>query len=92
MSSNQFDTKVAGIPCICEVTAYRPAVPDRISGRWEDAEQGSDSEFEFNILDRRGRRAPWLERKLTDKDHERLEEEWEATVLEHKHMINERDD
>lgn len=83
----EFDTKVAGIPCICRVDHYRPAVPDRLTGRWEDAEQGSDEEFEFSILDRRGRPAAWLERKLTDKDRERLAEEWEATVLEYKHQL-----
>lgn len=33
------------------------------------------SEVEFDVLDRRGRPAPWLERKLTDADRERIEYE-----------------
>lgn len=84
----EFDTKISGIPCICRVDHYRPAVPDHWGARMEDAEQGSPEEFDFTILTRRGKPAPWLERKLTDQDRERLAEEWEATVLEHKHSYD----
>jgi hypothetical protein len=35
------------------------------------------TECEFDILDRRGRPAPWLERKATDADRERITEEIE---------------
>lgn len=81
----KFTTKVAGIPCWCEVTHYRPEVPPKLSGAFEDADPGEGQEFEFKILDRKGRHAPWLEKKLTDADIERLAEEYEATVLEDKY-------
>ena len=86
MKLNQFTTKVAGIPCICEVTAHYRGKP---ATRFDE---GDDVEFECIILDSKGRRAAWLEKKLTDDDYSRLADEWEATILEHKHMINERYD
>lgn len=70
-----FDTKFHGIPCQCEVTYSSPIVPAITDGppdNWAPAEGG---DFEFNILDRKGRRALWLERKLTKADPARLEEE-----------------
>jgi hypothetical protein len=33
------------------------------------------TECEFDILDRRGRPAPWLERKASDEDRQRIEQE-----------------
>lgn len=84
-----FDTKISGIPCICEVTHYLPGAPDRVGGRVEDSEPGYASEFEFKILTTKGKSAPWLEHKVTAADIERLEEEWRVTLLEQKHCWNE---
>lgn len=78
----QFTTKVSGIPCICEVTHFIRARPGRYSGPPEDCYPDEPSEFEFNILDTKGRRAEWLENKLTQDDIERLEDEWEVSILE----------
>ena len=33
------------------------------------------SEVDFTVCDRRGRPAPWLERKMSDKDTQRIKEE-----------------
>ena len=33
-------------------------------------------DFEFDLLDRKGYRARWLEKKVTEKDVERLEREY----------------
>jgi hypothetical protein len=33
------------------------------------------ADVEFNVLDRRGRPAPWLERKMTDADSMRIKTE-----------------
>lgn len=89
---HQFDTKVSGIPCICEVLHYRRAVPGKFSGPAEDCYPDEPSEFQFRLLDRKRNPAPWLEKKLTEDDNSRLEDEWEATIAEHNNYMNERDD
>jgi hypothetical protein len=80
-----FDTKVAGIPCQCSVTHYLPGTPEYINGLPENCYPAEPEEFEFDILDRRGKPALWLEKKLTPADHERLLEEFHVTNLEDKH-------
>lgn len=68
-----FDTQLAGIPCKCEVLSYTPAIPMRITGSgYGDADPPEPEEFEFNILDRYGKPAKWLLKKLTDEDVTRL--------------------
>lgn len=65
-----FDTTAAGgIPCRIAVTHYSAAERDTY---WEP---GAPEEVEFEVLDRRGRPAPWLERKLDSKEWRRLEDE-----------------
>ena len=72
-----FMTTVAGIPCRCRVTFYSPGAPMRTTGSgFGDADPDEPEEFEFDILDRRGYPAAWLEAKLTDDDSERLLEEY----------------
>ena len=65
-----FESKVAGIPCKVRVTYYTPYVPASYNGPAE----GGD--FEFDLLDRKGYRAKWLEKKVTEKDVDRLEREY----------------
>lgn len=82
----KFDTRIAGIPCQCEVTHYSPGTPMRVYGTgMGDADPPEPEEFEFRILDRRGRVAPWLQKKVTEDDDIRLLEEFHITRLEHKH-------
>ena len=76
----KFNSRVAGIPCQIEVTHYL-----RIKGggcRWL-ADSPEDyfgfTECDFAIMDRSGRPAAWLEKKLTDSDRGRIETE----VIEH---------
>lgn len=72
-----FDTRVSGIPCQCRVIRYDAGLPMRITGwGFGDADPPEPPEFDFEILDRRGRRAEWLERKLTEDDEERLLDEY----------------
>ncbi len=75
-------TKVAGIPCLAEVTSYWPADPGRLSGPPEYCYPPEPAEVEFRILDRRGRPAAWLERKLDDAEGERIEAELAQAMLE----------
>ena len=75
-----FDTKIAGIPCQCQVTMARRAIP--YAGDINQAIDPPDSgEFDFRILDRKGYPAPWLETKLASDDHQRLLEEFQLEVM-----------
>ena len=71
-----FKSTIAGIPCQIEVTSL-----DVVRGSYSpyaDSDldfYGYVDEFDYNVLDRRGRPAPWLERKLTDADKDRLFDE-----------------
>ena len=72
-----FQTKVAGIPCYCQVDYHSPYRPMRITGSgFGDAIAPVYEEFEFTILDRRGYPANWLEKKLKPEDTTRLLEEY----------------
>ena len=73
-----FDTKVAGIPCLCKVTHHNKVKP------WRGSPQSCPSsddyygyeDFEFEIKDRKGYSAAWLEKKLKPEDKDRLLEEF----------------
>lgn len=71
----KFDTHICGVPCVINVISYQPCVPAYISGPPESCypEEGGESEWE--VLDRSGRYASWLENKLTDADIDRIEQE-----------------
>lgn len=75
----EFETKVSGIPCICRVTHYYLGTNFTITSA--SLEPNDPEEWEFEILDRNGRQADWLEIKLTSGDEDRL-------FLEFKEYIN----
>lgn len=71
-----FPTTVNGIPCQCRVTHFVPGTPTRIYGfAMEDCDPPEAEEFEFELLDRRGRPAKWLDRYITPAVEDRLSEE-----------------
>lgn len=69
----QIETRIAGIPCLVEADVYiqRGSYSRRASSDWDYS--GWVEVGEFKVMDRRGRPAPWLERKLTDKEIARIE-------------------
>lgn len=71
------ETRVSGIPCLARVTHYHRQPPHRGSAHTCDSDWDyyGYTECKFQILDRRGRPAPWLERKLSDQDTARIEQE-----------------
>ena len=76
-----FSTKVNGIPCQCEVTHYTPYVPMHVYGSgMGDADAPQESEFEYQILDRRGKPAAWLERYINDRTEQELYEEFQMAM------------
>lgn len=72
---DEFEIRVCGIPAIARVTFYRPGSPGYLSGPPEYCYPPEPTELEWVVLDRRGRPAPWLERKLTDAERVRIERE-----------------
>ena len=69
----EIETRVAGIPCIVGVTHFESVAGDsRADSDWD---YYGYTEAEFEVLDRRGRPAPWLAKKLTSSDESRIEEE-----------------
>lgn len=67
----EIESYVAGIPCIIGVTDYINVKGD--SRADSDLDYYGYTEAEWVVCDRRGRPAPWLERKVSDKDTDRIE-------------------
>ena len=68
-------TTICGIPCQIEYTItgdYRPA---HINCEADYSYPAEYPDIEFDVLDRRGRPAPWLECKLTEAEIARIESE-----------------
>lgn len=66
------DARVCGIPCLIGIESYQHQAPDYRS-RDSDWDYYGWTESEWSVLDRRGRHARWLERKLTQKDRDEIE-------------------
>ena len=69
------NTRIAGIPCQVEVTSFYKYRAATIWGRPDGWAPAEPEEISFQVLDRRGRPAPWLEEKLTEDDRVRIERE-----------------
>lgn len=63
-----FDTRIAGIPCQIGVTYFHYQPPWRGSAQTCDSDWDyyGYTELEYDVLDRRGRPAAWLEKKIDD--------------------------
>ena len=70
-SAYDFESQVAGIPCKVRVIYHTPYVP----ASYNSPAEGGD--FNFQILDKKGYRAKWLEAKVTERDVERLAVEYD---------------
>lgn len=68
-------TRIAGIPCQIEVTSYSGGTPEYRRGHPDNWEPEDPPEITWEVQDRNGRPAPWLARKMTDKDISRIEAE-----------------
>jgi len=71
----EIESRVASIPCIIGVVEYFSVAGSYSQNAASDWDYHGYSESEWVVCDRRGRPAPWLERKLTDKDSSRIESE-----------------
>jgi len=71
----EIESRVAGIPCIIGVTHYECVKGSYSYHAASDWDYHGYTECEFEVLDRRGRKAAWLERKLDDKMTQEIESE-----------------
>ena len=71
----KIETKISGIPCIVGVTRFLCVRGSFSYSAASDMDYSGYTESEFEVCDRRGRPAPWLERKLTEEDTSRIESE-----------------
>ena len=69
----EIETTVAGIPCIIGVTDYIKVAGSHIQSAASDMDYYGYTESEYVVCDRRGRPAPWLERKVSEKDTDRID-------------------
>ena len=83
-----FATKIAGVPCKCEVIYHRAKQPVSliITGAW-NPEPAPIVDVEYRIYDLEGHRAPWLAKLATQDDDYRLQDEYQAAFLAHKYGI-----
>ncbi|CAB5219959.1 hypothetical protein UFOVP239_17 [uncultured Caudovirales phage] len=70
----QIETQVAGIPALIGVTYFKSVAGDR-SCKDSDYDYYGYTESEWIILDRKGYKAAWLERKLNKADRSRIADE-----------------
>jgi len=71
------NTSISGIPCLIEITHYKKVKGD--PNTWaSDWDFYGYTEIEFTVCDRRGRPAPWLDKKVTPEIKAELENEIEG--------------
>lgn len=70
---SQFPFRVCGIPCIVSVLDWEPYDPGQISGPPERCYPPEGGWVEFELLDQKGRKAEWLERKMGAGEREDVE-------------------
>jgi hypothetical protein len=78
----EIESTVAGIPCLIGVTEFSSVRGSYSYHADSDMDYYGYTESEWVVLDRRGRPAAWLERKLTDAERSRIEQEVAETMTE----------
>jgi hypothetical protein len=68
-------TTISGIPCRIKLLHYDPGTPAYRGGHPDNWEPEEGGDIAWEVCDRRGRPAPWLARKLTAADNDRIESE-----------------
>jgi hypothetical protein len=78
----EIESTVAGIPCLIGVTEFNSVRGSYSYHADSDMDYYGYTESEWVVLDRRGRPAAWLERKLTDAERSRIEQEVAEAMAE----------
>lgn len=69
------EARVCGIPCQVEILSARYHRPQSLNPYNCDSDKdyyGYWGEIDYQLYDRRGYRAKWLENKMSSKDHDEL--------------------
>ena len=78
----EIESNVAGIPCLIGVTEFSSVRGSYSHNAPSDMDYYGYTESDWEVLDRRGRPAAWLDRKLTGADRCRIEREIEEAMTE----------
>jgi hypothetical protein len=78
----EIESTVSGIPCLIGVTEFSSVSGSYNYNAPSDMDYYGYTESDWEVLDRRGRPAAWLDRKLTDADRSRIEREIEEAMTE----------
>ncbi len=70
----QIDTRVRGIPCRIGVLGYESYAAAYVSGPPERCSPAFGGFGDYEILDQRGRLAPWLAKKISKDDEALIQE------------------
>lgn len=73
--STLMETRVAGIPCTARIDYVNMVEGSYSYNAASDLDYHGYSEVVWELCDRRGRPAPWLDKKLTPADAARIENE-----------------
>ena len=73
MQKTLIEARISGIPCLIQVNAFQHYAGCH-SGS-SDWDYHGFCEMDWDVLDRRGRKAAWLAKKLTSSDESRIESE-----------------
>lgn len=63
------ESRIAGIPCLIDVTHFQKVRGSFSREAASDMDYHGWTDIEFAVYDRKGRLAPWLERKMTDQEY-----------------------
>lgn len=66
----QVSVRIAGIPALVDVVYYLSVPGSYSRDEVSDWDYYGYEELDYVVCDRRGRPAPWLERKMSDDDRE----------------------
>lgn len=69
----ELEARIAGIPCKIGVTHFMAQKGSFNYHAASDMDYHGYTEIEYDVLDRRGRKAAWLERKITEDDELNIE-------------------
>lgn len=78
----EIESTVSGIPCLIGVTEFSSVQGSYNYNAASDIDYHGYIDCCWEVLDRRGRIAPWLERKLTSGDRVRIDHEIAEAMCE----------
>lgn len=73
-------SKVSGIPCLIDVTHFNKVCGSFSREAASDMDYHGWTDIEFTVCDKRGKPAPWLERKMTDEEYQDICDQIEASI------------